>query len=1532
MASQGFTAQIVSAGRSAVAMAAYRHRTRMFDETRGAFTKHYDKERDDLVHAEIALPENAPVWIAELTGTSSVERSSQNLWTYVQQNETRVDSQLARELLIALPIELSRDENIALVRAFVADHVVSKGLVVDWVYHDKQGNPHVHLMHTLRAVEAQGFGKKKIAVVGEDGTPLRVNNRIVYKTVVGDRDEYKALRLKWGEYLNEALARAGHDIRVDMRSYAERGIDLPSLSVTGSSMEMVQSGRASDEWLVKERARFAAADKLADDPSAVIKLVASQQSAFTEKDLAKAVHRYVDDPVQFQNIMSKVLVHPDISVVRGRIADPASGSVLTEPVYATREMIRTEYDMGISAERLAAAKGHGVASKTVNAAIRAVETKDVSRPFSFDREQVDAVHHVTRDNGIAAIVGFAGAGKSTLMEAANAAWVAEGRRVFGGALAGKAAEGLEGSAGISSRTLASWELSWKNDRDLLGKGDVFVIDEAGMVSSGQLARFVSVVEAAGAKLVLVGDAMQLQPIEAGAAFRAIADKIGYLELAGIRRQKDEWAQDASRSFARGNVAEALQAYHDRGHIKTEADKETIISRMVGDWMAARAEVAGKALTEARSIRGDELLVLAHSNADVLALNNGIRAALKETGALADERAFVSARGTRQFAVEDRIVFLENKAFTDPSAADLGKQRVKNGMLGTVIGIDQNSAGSDVLRVRLDNGREVAFSATTYNNIDHGYAATVHKSQGVTVDRAFVLASGGMDQHLTYVAMSRHRHQVDLYVPAAEFSPAVNRGMPGVFDALVASLSRSGAKSTTLDYADSADYRQIVDGYAARRGIDTLASIFPALTASIEKHRQNLIAGFERVASLWRGKDAAESVTLSVHAEEIRLPSALPNEVSPQVAPISGALLPMTAFATNPTEAAIIRIEQSAAWADKLNAMQPLINSIYHDPAGARMMLSRAAAIGLAGGENAHADNGPQPGVGFDPRALAQIVAHEPERFGNIRLGNPAVVQSAARDLAVHARALGISANQTRDKALASEVRHRDAAAHAIPELSEKTMRRLAEIEAVRVAGGKEAWSQAARYTIKDAKVITEVKALDAALTARFGWQAFSVKEDDKSRAVTQTRLSHADRIILSAPAISTFVTEATAANALGRVDEQFPAMGRASLTLEETWRAARQLASFNHFVEQRVAKQAVVAPEATQTSVDLPAQPATVAIPSVEAAPTVDVPPAVTGTPTVTTAGLVDMQANQPEPGIPVPAHVAEGVTGDEVRPIENKTGIRVEEPTQVAPTVSTGSVPGPTCEAVIVPEIAQRPEPLVPAVTLPNLNISEIRATVLQDPHVTDMGQRINRSAEIVYGDASVIQPFKAQALQSREQAVIAHDKIKADPEEIASLAGTPASFWRKASPERIEAERNVNDLAYNVEKYGLDFNRRIGQIQEEHRQEQNRQRVEIPAPSPRLAEMLSLKPDEQAAALSKMPELKTELSHLNETMRQRLTHVEHRALKEGNTQVVAKSLHINDEAAKRLGVVYSQVNQAQEVVRQQRRLEQSKGHGLSI
>ena len=143
-----FRAQLIGVARSAVAAAAYRHRTSMFDQALDRIWSY--KPDPALVFSALAMPAGAPQWLTSLVSGRSIAEASANVWNAASAAEKRYDGQVAREFVIALPIELTRAQNIALMQNYVSEFT-ERGFVVDWVVHDKPGNPHVHLMHTMRS-------------------------------------------------------------------------------------------------------------------------------------------------------------------------------------------------------------------------------------------------------------------------------------------------------------------------------------------------------------------------------------------------------------------------------------------------------------------------------------------------------------------------------------------------------------------------------------------------------------------------------------------------------------------------------------------------------------------------------------------------------------------------------------------------------------------------------------------------------------------------------------------------------------------------------------------------------------------------------------------------------------------------------------------------------------------------------------------------------------------------------------------------------------------------------------------------------------------------------------------------------------------------------------------------------------------------------------------------------------------------------------------------------------------------------------
>ncbi|RWP15746.1 MAG: Ti-type conjugative transfer relaxase TraA [Mesorhizobium sp.] len=782
MAIAHFSVSIVSRGdgRSAVLSAAYRHCARM-DYEREARTIDYSRKQG-LVHEEFLLPADAPLWARKLIADRSVTGAAEAFWNKVEAFEKRVDAQLAKDLTIALPLELSVEQNIALVRDFVEKHILSKGMVADWVYHDNPGNPHIHLMTTLRPLTEDGFAAKKVAVIGEDGQPLRNNTgKIVYELWAGGTQEFNAFRDGWFERQNHHLALNGIALLVDGRSYEKQGIELVPTIHVGVGAKAIQRKATAEGWKpslerldLQEERKAENLRRIQARPEIVLDLVIREKSVFDERDIAKVLHRYVDDPAVFHQLLARIIQRPEVLRLQRDTVAFATGERVPAR-YTTRELIRLEAGMARRSVWLAERETHGVPEKMLDATFR--------RHSRLSEEQRTAIDHVVGPARIAAVVGRAGAGKTTMMKAAREAWEIAGYRVVGAALAGKAAEGLEKEAGIVSRTLASWELRWKQGRDTLDAQTVFVIDEAGMVASKQMAGFVEAVVRAGAKLVLVGDPEQLQPIEAGAAFRAIADRIGHAELETIYRQREDWMRKSSLDLARGHVDQALAAYRSQGRVLGSELKAEAVENLVADW--------NRDYDPAKTT-----LILAHLRRDVRMLNELAREKLVERGILTEGHGFRTADGIRLFGAGDQIVFLKNE----------GSLGVKNGMIGRVVEAAPNRI--TVMVGEGDQRRRVTVEQRFYKNLDHGYATTIHKSQGATVDRVKVLASLSLDRHLTYVAMTRHRDDLQLYYGRRSF--ALNGGLTKI-------LSRRNAKETTLDYERGTLYRHALS-FAENRGL------------------------------------------------------------------------------------------------------------------------------------------------------------------------------------------------------------------------------------------------------------------------------------------------------------------------------------------------------------------------------------------------------------------------------------------------------------------------------------------------------------------------------------------------------------------------------------------------------------------------------------------------------------------------------------------------------------------------------------------
>ena len=506
-----------------------------------------------------------------------------------------------------------------------------------------------------------------------------------------------------------------------------------------------------------------------------------QDSIFERRDVVRALAEQLPDGAHLDAIEAAVehtLAHPAVVAFER----PGRGG---EGVHTTSELLELEARL-VETAAVLHGRDHG--------ALEPIQAERfLAGCAELSADQRAAVRSlVSQGHGIDILVGKAGAGKTTALSLARELFEQSGQIVSGTALSARAAQELEASARITSVTLTRFVGELDQGRRRLSRRDVVVVDEAGMVGTRTLARLVEEARKSGAKLVLVGDPRQLPEIEAGGAFGALAARLGALELTENRRQHEPWERMALDELRAGNVVPALALYEDHDRIRVADTMGQTRQDLIGRWLNARDS-------------GESTLMLAVNRRDVSTLNRVAREVLQQRGTLGAD--LIHAHG-RAFASGDEVICLRN-------ARRLG---VINGTRGTVAEL---AAGTLIIDTA-DGPRSLPSSYLDAGHLDHGYASTVHKAQGATYDRAFVLATESLTREAGYVAMSRARRGTELFVTAGVFEQGLGPDAPEVepLARTAARLAVSRAKVLASSHLENGP----ADGEAG--------AISPALSSSI----------------------------------------------------------------------------------------------------------------------------------------------------------------------------------------------------------------------------------------------------------------------------------------------------------------------------------------------------------------------------------------------------------------------------------------------------------------------------------------------------------------------------------------------------------------------------------------------------------------------------------------------------------------------------------------------------------------------------
>jgi Ti-type conjugative transfer relaxase TraA len=743
-----------SDGRSVVAAAAYRAAENIVDDRLGVvwdFTR-----KRGVLHSEIIAPAGAPEWVSDRA----------ELWNAAERAEDkstrRSSAATGRDIIVALPHELTDAQRLDAVRQLATALTQRYGVAIDFAIHapdrhSDERNFHAHLLMTTRRIGPDGFGAK---------------TRELDDYTTGPR-EIEAIRVTWERIGNRVLEEAGLDTRIDCRSYAEQGVDREAtvhLGPVASGME--RSGEATDlgDRNRSARARNAERERLDEDratvsaeiidlaaererraeerelraairtrsPPKILETLTERRSTFSRYDLNRELTKVIVDPKERAALNDQILALPAVVGLKETEDAPVSR-------YTTRTVLAGETKVIADADALAKRTGYGLSTAQGDAVL--------ARHPHLKDDQRAAVRHGIGASGFAVIAGESATGKSSALAVIRDAYEAAGFRVIGMAWTNPVVQDMRRDGYREATTIASELRRLETGTSQWDRRTVLIIDEAGMLSTKHLAAVTSHARTAGAKLILAGDDKQLASIERGGLFGALKDEHGGTELHEVVRVSDAEQKRAFNLMHKGEFLPALAIFARQGAIHWTGKEEEAFRGLVEQWGRDGAADPSK-----------NRFVFAYTNVDVASLNEALRAVRVGQGTLGPDHTFATADGPMAFAVNDRIQFTASawrRADRDAGLAtgNVGTIREITGSRLTVVLDTKPGAPERLVSFTVGNDRENG----EFDQVRHGYAGTIYRGQGRTLDATYLYHSQHWRSASSYVALTRHRENVSLFV-------------------------------------------------------------------------------------------------------------------------------------------------------------------------------------------------------------------------------------------------------------------------------------------------------------------------------------------------------------------------------------------------------------------------------------------------------------------------------------------------------------------------------------------------------------------------------------------------------------------------------------------------------------------------------------------------------------------------------------------------------------------------------------------------
>ena len=800
-----------------MASAAYQSRDSFKDERLNQ-TFNYRHKGGDYQSGFILSPEGAPAWML----------NSESLWNGVEAFEDaliyerfrgdhkdpikRQKSLAAREkalssaqtawtTTVALPRELIYKQNEELLRSYLYDQFVKKGLVVQCDIHKDPGNPHAHIMVTMRAVEGDRFAQTKITsqryLPGEGVTFF-------------SRDHLKnVLRADWAAYANRMLERHGWDVRIDHRTLEEQEVSRLKTDHEGYYARLIEA-RGGVARICAENREIAAANlnQYLSNPVLIINDLAREKVVFSKQDIMTFLQKHAGNnetlflslkqalsEVKLPNYIFKSannnirfdseeikqelddLLRDSVTYVLKNDALVSLGeSLFKHELFTSQEQRQRETATLKLIEQAAGNKAVGALhAKKIEQAIVKTEAKT---GFTYSDEQRQAISYLTAGGQLKVLEGRAGTGKSTVLKPVVEAYQQAGYRVMGAAFQGIIADALATELGIPAHTLDKYTYQWGDTQKAgqalrTAKGEtktylkqkvkkswfyepdaktVFIVDEGSMVKHDHYHKLLEQVTKSGAKLIVVQDQHQFKALTGADISAELSKRADAVYLKDVFRQQTPWQRQATACLNDHRLEEGLYAYERNNRLHLGQNQES-----------AKAALLKQYLEDFKAYPQERLTILTFENRHVDFFNAEVFKALLQDGHLKDP---FTIKG-RSFAVGAHVLFTRNDNVGEFVKTVEGHGKgIKNGSFGVITGYDP---ATKTCAVQLETGRLVRFNTEAYTSLSLGYAMTTMKSQGKTVFRSYSYIDQVRSANDMLVGLSRHRDDCFIYASQEQYS-------------------------------------------------------------------------------------------------------------------------------------------------------------------------------------------------------------------------------------------------------------------------------------------------------------------------------------------------------------------------------------------------------------------------------------------------------------------------------------------------------------------------------------------------------------------------------------------------------------------------------------------------------------------------------------------------------------------------------------------------------------------------------------------